>query len=116
MVQVLNRGESFVVRLACTICGERGKLGDLWLAFPPGEDVEGQWTHRRCVEGRVESAFGTKRLVLMNGHEALKRLAGVLDDSADVSLVKRPKAGRRLPWQGEAAHGVQRHAYKARTR
>jgi len=42
MVQVLNCGKTFAVRLACTICGERCWLDELWLAFPPGEAVQGQ--------------------------------------------------------------------------
>ena len=92
MVQVLNRGEVFAVRLACTICGERCRLDQLWLAFPPGEAVQGAWVHRECTSGQVESAFGTRRLVLMRGRDALQRLAEALDDTADDPALARQRS------------------------
>ena len=86
MVQVLNRGETFAVRLACTICGERCRLEDLWLGFPPGEAVQAEWLHRRCADGHVQALFGTRRIVMMRGIDAIRRLAealqGIEDDPA----------------------------------
>jgi hypothetical protein len=101
MVQVLNRGDTFAVRLACTICGERCRLNELWLGFPPGEIVRGEWLHKSCVDGKIHTVFGGKRVVLMRGLDALQRLAEALDDTADHPALacKRPlvtaKASRR---------------------
>jgi hypothetical protein len=103
MVRVINRGDSFFVRLPCRICGERCRLSALWLAFPPGEEVDGYWVHRDCVSSRVESTFGVRRLVLMRGEDALRRVAEGLEEAADPSLVKRPKATRPRPLPGAAA-------------
>lgn len=114
MVQIFNRGDSFIVRLACTICGERCRLDQLWLAFPSGESVQGQWVHETCVSGKAEATFGSKRIVLMRGADALRRVAESLDDAADVSLRKRTRAAQKLPVPGAAALGVQRHAVKTR--
>jgi hypothetical protein len=91
MVQVLNRGETFAVRLACTICGERCRMDELWLAFPPGEAVEGEWVHRECTSGRIESVFGTRRVTLMRGLEAIRQLAAALDEAADHPALARQR-------------------------
>ena len=115
MVQILNRGDVFTVRLACTICGERCRLDELWLAFPPGEEVDGYWVHRECtLLGRMASVFGVRRLVLMRGEDALRRVAEGLEEAADPALVKRPKATRTRPLPGDAAPGIQRAVRKAR--
>jgi hypothetical protein len=101
MVQVVNSGETFAIRLACTLCGERcRRLDELWLAFPPGEAVQGQWVHRACVSGRVESAFGTKRVVLMNGFEALRRVAQSLQDVDDDPALARQRPRVRAKVSG----------------
>jgi hypothetical protein len=65
-------------------------MDKLWLAFPPGEAVEGQWVHRDCVSSRVESAFGTKRIVLMRGDATLRQLAASLHAAAaDPALARQ---------------------------
>jgi hypothetical protein len=45
--------------------------------------------HSECTSRQIESAFGTKRVVLMNGLEALRRLAESLQDSADPGLTRQ---------------------------
>jgi hypothetical protein len=55
-----------------------------------------------------------KRVVLLQGVEAMKRVAESLDEAADPALVKRPKAARARPLPGDAAPGVQRTMHKAR--
>ena len=112
MVQIINRAESFLVRLVCALCGEKCRADDFWLAFPPGDVAEGRFVHRRCTSGRLESAFGVKRVVLLQGVEAMKRVAESLD-TADPALVKR-KATRMRPLPGDPAPDVQRAMRKAR--
>jgi hypothetical protein len=114
VVQIINRAESFLVRLVCALCGEKCRADDFWLAFPPGDVAEGRFVHRRCTSGRLESAFGVKRVVLLQGAEAMKRVAESLDEAADPALVKRPKAARARPLPGDAAPDIQRPVRKAR--
>jgi hypothetical protein len=91
MVQIVSRGDSFIVRLACTVCGERCRLSELWLGFPPGEFVQGQWVHDTCVSGKAEATFGSKRIVLMRGSDALRRVAESLDDGAADPVLARQR-------------------------
>ena len=100
MVQVLHRGETFAVRLACKICGERCRLDDLWLGFPPGEAVQAEWLHRRCADGHVQELFGTRRIVMMRGLEALRQLAQSLQDGADDSALARQRPRVRAKVSG----------------
>jgi hypothetical protein len=93
MVRVTNHPESFTLQWCCKLCGEKCTLDQLWLAFAPGETAIAEWVHRQCVSGQVEFAFGCKRVVLMNGHEALRRLAASLQDSHDPDLARQ----RRMP-------------------
>ena len=69
-------------------------MEDLWLGFPPGEAVQGEWLHRRCADGHVQALFGTRRIVMMRGIDAIRRLAealqGIDDDPALAR--KRPRA------------------------
>ena len=46
VVQIVNHPERFELRWCCRICGRRCSLDTLWLAFPQGTAVEGQWVHR----------------------------------------------------------------------
>lgn len=79
MVRVYQRAEVFRLEFCCAICQRRcRRLAQLWLAFPVGEQVEGRWVHRECTSGQVLAVFGTKRVTLMQGEEALKRLASAL--------------------------------------
>jgi hypothetical protein len=91
MIQVVNRGETFAVRLACKMCGERCRLEDLWLGFPPGEAVQGEWLHRRCADGHVQELFGTRRIVMMRGIDAIRRLAEALQDVDDDPALARQR-------------------------
>jgi hypothetical protein len=75
MVRVHNRAAVFRLEWCCTLCQQQCRLDQLWLAFPPGEHVEGRWIHRGCLDGRVADLFGTARVVLMRGIDALQRLA-----------------------------------------
>jgi hypothetical protein len=93
MVQVVNHPDAFRLLWCCRVCRQRCTLNDLWLVFPVGSAVEGVWVHRRCVEGRVEALFGTRRITLMRGLDALRQLAASLEDaSANLALARqRPR-------------------------
>jgi hypothetical protein len=93
MVRVTNHPESFNLQWRCKLCGEKCTLDQLWLAFAPRETAIAEWVHKQCVSGQVESAFGSKRVVLMNGHEALRRLAASLQDSRDPALARQRPRG-----------------------
>jgi hypothetical protein len=97
-VQIVNRGDSFIVRLACAVCGERCRLSELWLGFPPGEFVQGQWVHDTCVSGKAEATFGSKRIVLMRGADALRRVAESLDDASTHTALgrQRPRVAAKV--------------------
>jgi hypothetical protein len=72
--------------------------------------------HRRCTSGQVEAAFGVKRVVLLQGVEAMRRVAEGLDEAADVDLVKQARTARRMPLQGVPVPDVQRPMRKAQLR
>lgn len=75
MIRIHNRAEVFSIEMCCCICLERITLDQLFLAFPAGDRSEGRWVHRPCTMGHVREIFGTSRITLMAGREALKRLA-----------------------------------------
>ena len=90
MVKVTNHPSTFELRWCCKICRERCSMDTLWLAFPRGSVVEGQWVHRGCVDGRVHDFFG-RRVVLMRGVDALRQLAQSLHDVADDPALARQR-------------------------
>jgi hypothetical protein len=92
MVQIVNHPERFELRWCCRICGQRCSLDTLWLAFPQGNAVEGEWGHRECTSGRIESVFGTRRVTLMRGLDAIRQLATSLEDAA-----ANPALARKQP-------------------
>jgi hypothetical protein len=96
VVRVINHPSAFELRWCCKICHERCSLESLWLAFAPGNAVEAQeaqWVHRSCVEGRVAAVFGSKRITLMRGYEALKQLATSLHDVTTDPAMRRQQPG-----------------------
>jgi hypothetical protein len=96
MVRVINRSDTFRLEWCCRLCGRKCTLDQLWLAIPRGEMVEAQWAHRDCLDGlggRVKSTFGTHRITLMRGIDAIRRLAESLEDSRVPTLTRqRPRA------------------------
>jgi hypothetical protein len=95
MVTIVNHPERFELRWCCRICGRRCSLDTLWLAFPQGRAVEGEWVHRECTSGgRIESVFGTRRVTLMRGLEAIRQLATSLEDAADNPALARQQPRR----------------------
>jgi hypothetical protein len=64
------------VELWCTVCRQRLTLGQAWLAFPTnGDQAEGKWIHRDCLNGQVEAVFGVPTITMMRGDAALSHLA-----------------------------------------
>ncbi len=97
MVRVVNRSDSFRLEWCCRICGRKCTLDQLWLAIPRGEMVEAQWAHRACLEGlngRMESVFGTRRVTLMRGINAIEQLAQSLQDVNDDPALARKQPRR----------------------
>jgi hypothetical protein len=94
MVQITNHPDAFRLRWCCQICRQRCSLKTLWLAFPQGDAVEGVWVHRECTAGRMESVFGTRRVTLMRGLDAIRQLAAALEDPADHPALARQRPRR----------------------
>jgi hypothetical protein len=101
MVRVINQSDTFRLEWCCRLCGGKCTLNQLWLAIPRGEQVEAQveaqWAHRPCIDalgGRVKSTFGTHRITLMRGIDAIRRLAESLEDATDDPALARQQPRR----------------------
>jgi hypothetical protein len=75
MFVVTSRASGTRVELWCSVCFEP-MADDVVLVFPSdGEHVEGHWVHQACVDGRIRTLLGTKRVTMMKGWAALDHLA-----------------------------------------
>jgi hypothetical protein len=96
MVKVINTESSFRLEWCCRLCGRKCTLDELWLAIPRGQQVEAQWAHRTCltgVNGQIEAVFGSQRVAMMRGIDALRQLASSLQDSRDPALARQRSWG-----------------------
>jgi hypothetical protein len=96
MIRVVSTDDGTTVELACDLCGSLCDLTALCLAWPAtGDRTGGRWLcHKGCADGRVESAFGCKRIVTMIGTAALHNLVEGLQARTQVTRL----AGGALRW------------------
>jgi hypothetical protein len=85
MVRVVSTEGGTTVRLCCVVCGHPLSLTTAWLCFPAGSrGDEGQWVHRSCANGEIQRLVGGDHAVLMRGMDALRNMAGWLQEPVAV--------------------------------
>jgi hypothetical protein len=78
VIHIQHRGDMVEPVMVCAVCAKPLALKDCWLAFralePAHQSSEGQFVHRRCVDGHAKTVLQGERFVMWRGADVLERL------------------------------------------